>query len=145
MTDSQTYWIIFKNAGENPPFWVHFLKSGFEHCLILTQDKFNWYVVDPTRRTLRVQILYYDPIYNFPHHLRTKTKTTIIKIIMSPPKKNYIKCKLNLLNCVTIVKYMLGLHVKALTPWQLYKCLRRLRNDNDAKAKLGIDTISFLF
>ena len=145
MIDKKTYWIVFKNAGDNPPLWSFFMKSGFEHCLILTQDEFNWYICDPTRRQLTFEILYYSPIYNFPHQLRTKTKTKIIQITMSPPKKNFIMRKLFLYNCVTIVKYFIGLNLCVFTPWQLYKKLRKLHTDLEGRTKAGIESIEFLF
>ena len=136
---------MFKNAGDSPPWWTLFMKSGFEHCLILTQDEFNWFTIDPTRRNLDFLILYYDPIYNFPHELRTKTNVKIIQITMSPPKKEILMTKFFLINCVTIVKYIIGLHMRAYTPWQLYKKLRRLRTDLPGREKLGIESIKFLF
>lgn len=145
MIDKKTYWIVFKNAGDNPPWWTLFMKAGFEHCLILTQDEFNWFTLDPTRRNLDFLILYYSPKYNFPHELRTKTKVKIIKITMAPLKKDILVTKFFLINCVTMVKYIMGLHIRASTPWQLYKKLRRLRNDFKGKEKLGIDSIKFLF
>ncbi len=109
MLNKKTYWIVFKNAGDSPAWWTLFMKSGFEHCLILTQDEFNWYICDPTCRRLTFEILYYNPTYNFPHALRTQAKTKIIQITMSPLKKNFILRKLFLYNCVTMVKYFIGL------------------------------------
>ena len=136
---------MFKNAGDYPPWWSFILKTGYEHCLILTQDEFNWYICDPTRRQLTFEILYYSSTYNFPHTLRTKTKTKIIQITMNPSKKNFIIRKLFLYNCVTMVKYFIGLNVHAFTPWQLYKKLHRIRNNLWECERLGIDSIKFLF
>lgn len=145
MKEKKTYWVCFKGAGENPPWWTFFMKSGFEHCLILIQENEGWLIVDPTRRKLTTLLVDCNPIYNLPHELRTKTELKIVKLTMTGTNNNFIPTSFTLLSCVTIVKYMLGLQIKCRTPWQLYKKLKELRNDIKGCIELGIESITFLF
>ncbi len=139
---SQTYWIVFK---EGQAWWSFILKKGWEHCFILTQENGSWLVLDPTRRKLSAEILYYSQEYNFSHLLRTLPSTNILQITMHHPKAECIVHSINFFTCVTIVKYFLGLRLFCITPWQLWKRLHKLRNNTKRKYELGIESIRFLF
>lgn len=144
MTEKKTYWLCFKGAGENPPWWTLFMKAGFEHCLILTQENESWLIVDPTRRKLTTLLVYCNPMYNLPHNLRTMTGLKVVKVIMTHTSNNFIPTPFTFVSCVTIVKYMLGLKIRCHTPWQLYRRLKYLCTTLDGRSALGIESIDFM-
>lgn len=139
-TIPKTYWIVFKSTDG---WYAPVFKKNFSHCLILTQDKFNWYICDPTSRRLIVKILSYDPKYNLPNLLRKEADKKVIRITMNNPSHTWIP-NFSCISCVTMIKYILNLNIIAFTPWHLYKRLKRLRTNIKKQSILGINSITLL-
>ncbi len=135
--EPKTYWIIFKKG---MGWYCSFMKQDFGHCLILTQDKFNWYICDPMRRRFEFKILSCDPKYNLPYFLRTQEGHKLIKIVMNNKEINWVP-SWTCLSCVEIVKYILSLKISAFTPWQLYKRLRNMQSNLFKQYSYGINSI----
>ena len=136
----QTYWIVFKKG---VGWYCPFMKQNFGHCLILTQDGFNWYICDPTRRKLEFKILSYNPKYNLPNFLHKQEGHKLIKLTMLDTQHTYIP-SITFFSCVTIVKYILNLKMVAFTPYQLYNKLRKLERNLFKQVTYGIKSISVL-
>jgi hypothetical protein len=132
-----TYWIIFKQ-GEY--IWTRFLKKGFGHVSLITKDKFNWIVLDPTYNHLDWNIPsistddditdYIDPSY------------AVIKIT----KNMSYECPkfpiINVSPCVSFIRYILGIKKNIITPYKLYKFLINL--PRTSYKRYGILEISVL-
>lgn len=114
------YWIVFKHSTH----WTQrFLKAGFGHCYVLTKDKYNWYTIDPRTCRLELQILGYAVNDDVPRIFKSQG-CNVVKVMAYDVRKSRLHFKsLAFINCVGIVKYVLGVKLLAFTPYQLYKKL----------------------
>jgi hypothetical protein len=114
--------VVFTHS-EHP--WQILLKRNFGHCYILTHDAFNWLKLNPTRLFLHSEILPYSA--NQPAHtITTKPTDHVLRLTMYHKDGVRSFGGIGLRNCVTITKYMLGLPIRALTPYKLFKALLSL-------------------
>ena len=127
-------WIVFCDS----PDWKNkILKKNFRHVYILTKDQFNWFMIDPDWRYLNVKILPFRANYNVPKTILNK-ETTILHIKHQECTKKHLLCVAKLFTCVEIVKYTLGISMFALTPYSLFKKLKRLENGKLIKESSNI-------
>ena len=113
-------WLIFK-PGEG--YWMNkFLKTGFGHVLMLSRDEYNWIYHDPHRLRMTYGIPPYQVTDDLPH-LLVEEGFTVIKIRFFD-RSTMRKLRHSWLhNCVAFIKYALGIQVRCLTPYGLYRKL----------------------
>lgn len=123
-----TYWLIFFDK----PFYLsRFLKHGFAHIAVLTNIDGDWFSIDSNFKRLQIEKVK-EGMVIFKH------KKLIIKKKLT--KKKMWDLGIYFLSCVTVVQYVLGIKIFALTPYSLFKKLLHL---SDKKRKLfGIISIT---
>lgn len=119
-------WVFFcdNNSVKNS-----FLKKNYRHSFIITRDQFNWILIDPENKQLTVKILPYSTSFDLPKKILGECLDySCIKLEIKDKKKKHICLPWRFFTCVGIVKYSLGLSIHALTPYRLYKKLKKLEN-----------------
>ena len=132
--------LIFKH-GEG--YWLQkFLRKGFGHVLMLTKDQYNWIALDPHRLKLCVVIPPYPATDDVPRML-VKDGYTVLKIVFfeRSTMKRIRHSRLN--NCVSFIKYALGIRVRAITPYGLFKRLLRLTENE--RFRNGIRDVTIIY
>jgi len=117
-------WIIFRN-GEHK--LQRILKDGFGHITILYRDKFNWMLLSPNSGILETIILPYGRDENAPQWLANSPKFTVLGV--SYNDKSDVRWFPRFLigfTCVSFTKYFLGYKGYSITPYGLYKSLKKL-------------------
>lgn len=104
-----TIYVAFTNSD---CWFKHFLKKGFGHCLVLLPCKNKWLEIDPSSNILQL---------NTRTHSQIAKYTKVLKVKLNGHKFKGIPLKF--LSCVTMVEYMLGKNINAITPYCLYKKL----------------------
>ncbi len=116
-------WLIFK-PGEG--YWLNrFLKKGFGHVLMLSRDQYNWIYHDPHKLRMTYGIPPYQVTDDLPH-LLVEEGFTVIKIRFFDRDTTQKIHHSWLHNCVAFIKYALGINIRCLTPYGLYKKLLAL-------------------
>jgi hypothetical protein len=116
------YWVVFS---ESKHWSGNLLAKNCSHCYVITRDKFNWIKLDGQQRRLGVEILPYRHDEDAPR-IEAKHLNKILHVKMYRGSTKGVHKLLGLTNCVTFVKYVLGVKVWSLTPYQLFKALLRL-------------------
>jgi len=124
ISNTKTVWIGFKEA----KFFIrHFLKKDFGHVYVLMKDYYNWGLIDPRNKSLEVMLLPYRPEENVPFITKKEFGHSILEVVVE--KKINKWPNLNpfyMINCVNIVKYVLGVRLFCFTPYGLYKKLSKM-------------------
>ena len=104
-----TIYVAFKHGDK----WTkRFLKKGFSHCSVILCFANGWLEVEPTQRIL------------FFNELNDKKLAQYTKVLKVNIKDfSYPRFPFKLCTCITLVEYMLGKKLGALTPYSLYKKL----------------------
>ena len=126
--DIKTVWIGFKSASF---FIKRFMKKDFSHMYVLTRDEHSWIYVDPCNEALGITILPYERNKNVPFYLKKEYGDRLIKVQFKIKDRN--RPNLNpflMINCVNIVKYMMGISVFVFTPYGLYKYFTKMQKNN---------------
>lgn len=127
------YYLVFTDGCR----WMHrLLKKHYSHVYVLTKDEYNWVMLNPMKCALEVFLPPFPlseslPIYG------TKTTDTVIEIIFA--ERDLAERQhsfFGLANCVTCVKYMVGLRLFCLTPFSLFQRLLRFPPKSMAKQKI---------
>lgn len=104
-----TIYIAFTHSNK---WQKHFLKKGFAHCLVLIAMQNGWLEIDPTAGIMQF-------------HARTDSQIAhyhkLLRVTISGYKFKGIPLKF--FTCVTMIEYMLGKSIHAITPYRLYKKL----------------------
>lgn len=115
----QEYYIVFTQGVH----WIaKLLKPNFSHIYIITRDDYNWIVLNPTRGFLQVGIAAVSITEPLPMMVALPADT-ILKVIIDKRDSGKLFGYFKLINCVTAVKYILGLRLCAVTPFQLFSRL----------------------
>ena len=93
------------------------LDKRISHLCIVSRDKFNWIMLEPTKFKLEWEILPFehddDPFVKmWPH-------STIVKMNVQSRKTSFL-LRPSIMSCVSFAKYYLGIKCWALTPKKLY-------------------------
>lgn len=115
------YWLVF---GASKHWACKFLKRGYEHVFIVMRDRYGWTCINPCSNTLKVDTLPFLLNFDVPT-LYVKQGYRVARISVGEYRKRAGRHGLKFITCVWIVKYYLGLCVKAYTPWGLYKALAK--------------------
>lgn len=101
--------------------WYHrFLKPGWQHVVCfapLNQER--WVVIDALWTHMEVAIVDIDTLDRLVSHLAEHG--TILKARVRPSPVRFR----TLATCVTFAKHLVGDRSWAITPWQLYRSMRR--------------------
>jgi hypothetical protein len=124
------YWLIFSKGKSS---FQNKICKNLGHVSVLARDKYNWYILDPRPDRLAVEILPYEISDNVPLKLKRKNQSLkILKVAVNHVTDKEEICWTHIfmphfVNCTTIVKYLIGIKIKAYTPYALYKKLKRRR------------------
>lgn len=99
---------------------------------MLAKDDFNWVVINPSRKYFQVSIGAARPEDDVVS-LATKPEDSVIRIVFGERDSTRQFSWFGMTNCVLYTKYALGIPVKGLTPWRLYKRLLNFRSSEYAK------------
>ena len=127
---TQDFWIIFKQG--NGAWFQRFLRQGFGHCFVLTHDSYNWIVLDPHRLKLVFTIPPYQLTENVPR-MMVYEGFRVVKITTFDRATYKTGGHSPFSNCVSFVKYCLGIKLFCFTPYGLYKSLLRLSSKNQSR------------
>jgi hypothetical protein len=125
-------WAVF--SGQTDLAWLRVLKPGFRHCFLVLQDGRHWLTLDPlaTYTELAVQPLPAD--FDLPGWYRAQDLTVVAAPIVRGHRR---PAPLAVFSCVEALKRALGIHDRWLiTPFQLYRHLRRQEPDGGDRARL---------
>lgn len=119
----QDIWLVFKSAED---YWVQrFCKKGFGHVLLITRDKYNWMYLDPHQLKLTFGISPFKASDDLPRLLRKEGHTVLHVTLFDRATHKKLRY-MALCNCVSFVKYALGLSIRSFTPYGLFKNLLTL-------------------
>ncbi len=121
--NNQVAWVVFSGQTELP--WVKLLKPGFRHCYIVIHDGAHWVSLDPLASHAELTVHNLPAEFDLPAWLAEQGHRII------PANIERVKCiaPWAIMNCVEVVKRMLGIHKRMLvTPWQLYNHLAKQSN-----------------
>ncbi len=120
-------WLIFRDGKHK---LQRILKSKFGHISLLYKDDFNWILISPNEDNLEVVILPYNIKANAPTWLAANKTMIVVKVIYKIKEKSDKFPRLLIgFTCVSFVKYFLGYKDFSVTPYQLYKNLRKLKKN----------------
>lgn len=127
-------WIVFCDSDD----WKNrILKKNFRHVFVVTRDEFNWYMINPDWRYLNVKILPFKTSYNVPQQMLS-SDNRILHVKHEECTNKHLLCIIKLFTCVEIAKYTMGISMFALTPYALFKKLKRLENGKLIKKRSNI-------
>ena len=132
MENNQSAWVVF--SGETDIRWLKILKSGFRHCYVVLNDGKRWISIDPLAPYLDIQIYHHvDAGFDLPQWLEGRGNKVLPAIINKNHKK---PAPCMPFTCVESIKRILGIHQRfILTPWQLYKFLKTLKQQQTNYSK----------
>jgi hypothetical protein len=132
------YWIVFTQGKTH---WItRWLKANFSHIYLFTRDQYNWIALNPTRLYLQVHIPALRSSDPYPATVYTPADT-VLKVTFRERDDTQQYGSIGFLNCVTWAKYILGLRVRCITPYGLYKSLVRFSTDRAQMEAHGITSI----
>lgn len=137
-TPISEYFLVFTDSSQ----WIsEWLKPHFAHCYILQRDQYNWFVLNPERLHLRVEIAPVEATQDL-IKLWCKPTDTVLKLEFKPRHTTIRFGWFGVFSCVTLVRYLLGLKLKALTPYGLYRKLLTLSDEE--KSSLRLDNVTLI-
>lgn len=114
-------WIAFKHGSA----WTQrFLKKDFGHAFIISKDKFNWMLIDPTFQNLNISILPYGPDDDVIQRLRKNHRVVYVRYSTNGMQSFF--SFISYASCTKAIRYVIGLKVFCITPYGLYKKLAKL-------------------
>jgi hypothetical protein len=111
-------------SGQSELWWVRILKPGFRHCYALIHDGRHWITLDPLSHITEIAVHHHVPAdFDLPGWLETRGKKVVaVPENMAPTTP----APWMLFTCVEAVKRVFGIRRRfILTPWQLYKHLKK--------------------
>ena len=125
--------------------WLRGLRSGFRHCFAAIQDGSSWIACDPLKDRMEVCLLQLPGSFDLSAFYAEQGHTVLVGEIDRSRRPRQVVP--SVLTCVGVVQRLVGVHAPwALTPWQLYRHLRRAgwltleEHTRDAlAAKFGVD------
>lgn len=112
--------------------WLRWLRPGFRHCFVALDDGAAWLTVDPLLHRLEVRASGLPSAFDLAREYR-KLDLAVLEIV--PAAVPLRRAPLGLFTCVETAKRLLGIRAPwVLTPWQLYRFLRRRSGSRGAPA-----------
>ena len=110
--------VVFHDAGNH--VLSRFLKEGFRHCFVVIKNGDYWIMIDGLKGVPLVEVVAKSD-YDLAAHCRNDGATVVeTEQRAVAPRAPYVNS-----NCVGLVKSVLGVRSIAVTPYGLYKHLRR--------------------
>lgn len=126
------YFLVFTDSSQ----WIaKWLRPHFAHCYVLQRDQFNWFVLNPERLCLRAEIA---PLPAHEDLIKRwcKPTDTVLKLEFKPRHTTIRFGWGGLFSCVTLVRYLIGLKLPALTPYRLFIKLLTLTDEEMSSLRL---------
>ena len=121
--------------------YLQFLKPGYQHCMIATQDGGEWQLMDPLSNGLVVIALGPAHIEDILCSFRERGFDAVAAQRRAPIAR---EMPIAPFTCVEAVKRALGLHARwIITPWQLRRALAPM--NKIVKREKNIDTPVIIF
>jgi len=115
------YYLVFTKTDH----WTNrFTKRLFNHILVLAKDDYNWIRFDPCAHNFEWQILGIPSDTNPFPLLYKDCKVVFVRT----GKLSKLMGTFGFLTCTSIIKYIVGLPISGLTPYQLYKKLAKIKS-----------------
>lgn len=119
------YWLVF-DKGQH---WIcKFLKKGFGHVFILVRDQYGWLAINPCSYGLEVTHLPFLKEQDAPRYFE-KQGDKVMRVSVPAKKRSKVFHGVRFFTCVWLIKYYLGITLKAYTPYGLYKALFKASNN----------------
>ena len=119
-------WVVFYDQADWLP--LRFLRPKFRHCMVVLNDGASWIFFDPLLNKTEIFTYPVTEDNNPPAWYEKEGHTVVPALILEAP---YKPAPLALLTCVEQVKRVLGIRARmVITPYQLYKHLRKLENES---------------
>lgn len=115
--------LAFVVFADSPLRYLHFLKPGYRHCMVVMAEAGEWVLLDPMSNGLQVTKLGALPPWELQEILQESGLVAVPAQRAAPRQK---ELPLGPATCVEVVKRCLALPDRfVLTPWQLYRKLTR--------------------
>lgn len=119
MTQRAVVVFLGRDLVDGLPSFLFWLKPGFVHCFVLLKSRSGWVKVETRYGVVRVtQLGEFDDVVA---HYRDQGATVVDTTVTGEASLSPFVVR----TCVGLVKSMLGIRSFSLTPWQLYKHLRK--------------------
>ena len=110
-------------SGRTGVSWLRWLRPGFRHCFVALDDGIEWLTVDPLLHRLEVRASGLASDFDLAREYR---RMDLIVLEVIPAAVAMRAAPLGLFTCVETAKRLLGIRAwHVVTPWQLYRFLRR--------------------
>ncbi|HEY7609011.1 MAG TPA: hypothetical protein VIF14_07245 [Alphaproteobacteria bacterium] len=103
--------------------WLRWLRRGFRHCFVAVDDGVEWLTIDPLLHRLEVRASGLASDFDLAREYR-QMDLVVLEVVPAPMALR--AAPPGLFTCVETAKRLLGIRAwRVLTPWQLYRFLRR--------------------
>lgn len=118
------YYVVFRSANYKPV--KRLFKDGFSHMFLVGTTTGHWVALDPRNSTMKIELI------------KKKKEDTIEQLLADEEchclevhskfidKKWFSFNPFRMFTCVTLCRYMLGLKLFAITPYGVYKKLKKM-------------------
>ncbi len=119
-----TYYVVFAKR-RGPWSWKSLLsRKGMEHCYVVGRWGTSWVCINPLENGADISItdqlaLVKAGFQDYPEYIHTYLKDELILEVNTWTSPRPVSFMVPL-TCVSVVKYVMGLKAKAVTPWGLY-------------------------
>jgi len=118
-------------------WWLKYLKAGFRHCFIILETDRGCVWVDPLSSSFTIKIL---EGYELNSLVRWYRDTGMRVVAVSEQPHGQQPFVWAPMTCVEVVKRLIGIRDPfVLTPWQLYKTIKRTKSENIGKNMLTFE------
>lgn len=122
-TDSQTWYVIFDRSTGTRKWWSWFLHRDFQHVHVVRECGDSTLMINSFLHCMAAKEYPCD-IFNFMQQELAQDPTAVLMITVHYGA-HYKPMPLDLLTCVSVVKRLLCIRSRAITPMQLYRELLR--------------------
>lgn len=122
---SQVYVVFEDNA---TLWWLKVCKRGFRHCymIFINHNQDTIIKINPMSNQISIEFIKNTEFDDVIHNLKKDPSKKVCRVFI---KAAPLKCApIMAFTCVEFVKRVIGIHdIKTITPYQLYKKLKRCR------------------
>lgn len=123
----RAFYVVFINSNH---VLSPILKRGFTHAYVIEELECIYMAFDPTRHGLNVFMPSCDTSHPLVDIMMEQDKSiTVLRVLTKPGDKPLI-FKPRILSCVSVIEYILGMRLGAVTPYGLYKKLLKAKHPN---------------
>ena len=127
-------------SGRTGVSWLRWLRPGFRHCFVALDDGIEWLTVDPLLHRLEVRASGLASDFDLAGEYR---RMGLIVLEVAPAAVAVRAAPLGLFTCVETATRLLGIRARhVVTPWQLYRFLRRFAVGGTQSGDTGARTLT---